>query len=512
MADSSGDTVVRNRSRAQLEALYLISRTLNSTLEVADVLRKMLDLVLEIFEADAGSIMLEHDGYLTIEVSQGLEPEIVTSTRQKVGVGIAGWVAETGQPLHLDGKVDDARFVNIIPREEHIASSLCVPVKIRQATVGVVMLRRTGEEAFHRRDLDFLQSVSDLAAVALHNARLYESERSQRNLVMLEHQKLQATLASMADGVVVIDSEGKVLTANSVARKLLKPLVGSKLSALWEKHRELFSSDESSLQSGSRALAILATPLFVEGKKEGSVLVFRDETAKKELERMKSEFLSMVSHELKTPITTISAFLELVLVKDFPNERRNHFLSICQDECQRLHQLIDQLLHLTRLEAGRFVLQAERGSLARTIQECLPAFRETNPSHRYLVAPTFEDPELEFDPMLITQAVTNLLSNATKYSPKGGDVEVGLTVEGREAVFWVKDQGVGIESENIPYIFEKFYRVDNSLTRETGGTGLGLANVKHIAEAHGGRAWVKSQLGEGSQFFVALPLGEEMDG
>lgn len=511
MTETTSDTVVRNRSRAQLEALYLISRTLNSTLEVADVLRKMLDLVLEIFEADAGSIMLEHDGYLTIEVSQGLDPDIVASTRQKVGVGIAGWVAATGQSLHLDGKVNDERFVNIVQRDDHIASSLCVPVKIRQVTVGVVMLRRNGEEAFHQRDLDFLQSVSDLAAVALQNARLYESERSQRNLAVLEHHKLQATLASMADGVMVIDQDGAVLTANSVARKLLKPLVGSSLSALWKKHRELFASEESSLQSGRRSLAVLTTPLFVEGKKEGSVLVFRDETAKRELERMKSEFLSMVSHELKTPITTISAFLELLLVKDFPGERRHHFLSICQDECQRLHSLIDQLLHLTRLEAGRFVLQTEKGSLARVIQECLPAFRETNPGHRYVVSSTFEDPELEFDPMLITQAVTNLLSNATKYSPSGGEVEVGLSVEGREAVFWVKDQGVGIEAENLPYIFEKFYRVDNSLTRETGGTGLGLANVKHIAEAHGGRAWVKSRPGQGSQFFVALPVGEEID-
>jgi two-component system phosphate regulon sensor histidine kinase PhoR len=113
--------------------------------------------------------------------------------------------------------------------------------------------------------------------------------------------------------------------------------------------------------------------------------------------------------------------------------------------------------------------------------------------------------------MLVTQALTNLLSNATKYSPAGGRVEIGLTVEGKEAVFWVKDEGVGIEAEKLPYVFEKFYRIDNSLTRETGGTGLGLANVKHIAEAHGGRAWVESKPGKGSQFFVALPLSGEME-
>lgn len=511
MSEPRVKSSVRNRSKEQLEALYLISRTLNSTLEVDRVLSQMLALALEIFEADAGSIMLERDGFLTIEVSEGLDQEIVDSTRQKVGEGIAGWVAQTGQPLHLDGKVDDPRFVATIDRGNDIRSSLCVPVKERERTVGVVMIRRSGETAFHPRELAFLETVSDLAAVALQNARLFESERNQRNLVQLEHQKLQATLASMADGVMVVNREGEVLTANGVARKLLRPLVGPKLSLLWSKHREVFEGVETTLQAGKRSLAVVPTPLYVEGKKEGSVLVFRDETARRELERMKSEFLSMVSHELKTPITTISAFLELLLVREFPGERRAHFLSICQDECQRLHNLIDQLLHLTRLEAGKFVLQLQPVRLGTLVRDCVPAFQETNPRHQYHLCPRFEDPEVALDPMLVTQAVTNLLSNATKYSPAGGTVEVGVEVEGREALFWVRDQGVGIEAEKLPFVFEKFYRIDNSLTRETGGTGLGLANVKHIAEAHGGRAWARSRPGEGSQFFVALPLAGEME-
>lgn len=502
----------RNRSKEQLEALYLISRTLNSTLEVDRVLRRMLDLVLEIFEADAGSIMLVREGHLTIEVSQGLDPEIVATTRQPVGTGIAGWVAQTGQPLHLDGKVDDPRFVAPVERSsDDIRSSLCVPVKMRDRIEGVVMIRRTGDSAFHPRDLAFLETVSDLAGVALENARLFESERSQRHRMELEHQKLQATLASMADGVLVVDSAGEVLTANAVARKLLRPLVGTRLSSLWRRHREIFEGTESVVSSGKRSLAALPTPLYVDGQREGTVLVFRDETAKRELERMKSEFLSMVSHELKTPITTISAFVELLLVREFPTERRQHFLGICQDECQRLHNLIDQLLHLTRLEAGRFVLQTQPSQLSHLVRDCLPAFRETNPDHHYRLAESPDDPLLEIDPMLITQAVTNLLSNATKYSPGGGVIELGWQIEGRELVFWVRDEGVGIEAEKLPLVFEKFYRIDNSLTRETGGTGLGLANVRHIAEAHGGRAWVTSVPGEGSQFFLSLPLGGEME-
>ena len=166
---------------------------------------------------------------------------------------------------------------------------------------------------------------------------------------------------------------------------------------------------------------------------------------------------------------------------------------------------------MTRLEAGKFVLQPQRAHLGVLLRDCLPAFRETNSRHEYVMEEPAADPALDFDPMLITQAITNLLSNATKYSPAGGRIEAGLEVEGKEVVFWVKDQGVGIEAEKLTLVFEKFYRVDNSLTRETGGTGLGLANVKHIAKAHGGRAWAQSTPGEGSQFYVALPLTGEME-
>lgn len=498
-------TSLRPRGKDRLEALYFISRTLNSTLEVAAVLHHMLDLALDIFEADAGSIMLVRDGYLTIEASQGLDDSIVTSTRQKVGTGIAGWVAETGQPLHLDGKVDDPRFTETIERRDNICSSLCVPITRLNHPIGVVMIRRSGQNPFAKNDLPFLETVSDLAAVALQNAHLFESERQQRHLLQLEHQKLQATLASMADGVLVTRKDGKMVTANRVARELLAPLTGPDPTHLWDQHRYLFEDGEAVLTSGRRQIAVVSTPLTVDGKIEGSVLVLRDETAKRELERMKSEFLSMVSHELKTPITTISAFLELLLSREFPTPRRHHFLTICQDECQRLHTLIDQLLHLTRLEAGGFTLQTEPCQLSPLIRDVLPAYRETSTLHEYIFHEPLSDPFLNLDAMLMTQAITNLISNATKYSPQGGRIDIGLELTSKDVILWVQDQGVGIDAEKIPFIFEKFYRVDNSLTRETGGTGLGLANVKYIAEAHGGRVWVQSELHKGSRFYLGLP-------
>lgn len=498
--------IEKSRSKSQLAALYSISKALNSTLEVQDVLQTMLDMVLTIFHADAGSVMLEQDGYLTIKVSTGLEAAIVQKTRQKIGSGIAGWVAATGEPLHLDGKVEDPRFEHLIEREESIASSLSVPIAIESKIEGVLMIRRAGERKFDRRDLEFLLSVGDLAAVALQKARLFQAEQRQRHLLELGHQQLRATLSSMADGVLVLGENGNLLTHNEVAEAFLRPLVGEALETFAERFPHCLRQGTSELMAGERLLRIVSTPLLVEGQECGLVLLLRDETATLELERMKSEFLSMVSHELKTPITTIGAFLELLLHRDFEKDRRDHFLSICQEESRRLQSLIEQLLHLTRLEAGGFVLDKARHSFAQLIKDALPAFTEMSSKHKFVLHEPMPESFLDLDPILVTTAIVNLLSNAVKYSPDGGRIDVRLEPSPTGVVLSVSDQGVGIEAEKQKFVFEKFYRADNSLTRSTGGTGLGLANVKHIALAHRGRVWVESALGQGSTFFMELPI------
>ncbi len=496
---------LEHNGKDQLEALFNVSKALNSALEVQEVLQTMLGMVLDTFQADAGSVMLLHDGFLTIEVSRGLEPAIVANTRQKVGTGIAGWVAQTGEPLHLDGKVEDSRFDVLVKREDSITSSLSVPIASEGDILGVLMIRRVGEQIFESGSLTFLESIADLAAVALQKAKLFQAERRQRRLLELSHQKLSATFSSMADGVLVFDQEGSLLTFNPVAEKFLSPLLGDDLHRFRDRFPELLQLEHGELQSGERLLRLARTPLVVGGEESGSVLVLRDESVRREVERMKSEFLSMVSHELKTPITTIGAFLELLLERDFESQRRAHFLNICRDECARLHSLIDQLLHLTRLEAGRFILERNPIDLVTLIRDALPAFIEPNPKHRFILDECPVSAPYEGDATLLTQAVINLLSNAVKYSPDGGDIRIMLRAKPTSYLLSDRDEGVGIAAEKLEFVFEKFYRADNSLTRSTGGTGLGLANVKHIALAHSGRVWVESEVERGSCFFLELP-------
>lgn len=494
------------RSRDQLVALYEIGRALNSTLELGEVLERILAMLLPLFEAEAGSIMLADEDVLTIGAAVGLSAEIIRTTRVKRGEGIAGWVAQTGEMLLLNGKVADPRFTRLVERPDEISSSLCAPLRHREQITGVLMIRRSETSNFTVDQLHFFESVADQAALAIENARQVEQ-------VERERQKSEAILRSMADGVVVTDARGVVVHSNAAAERMLNREVRDKpLQELLPNlaYAHILSQIaggrpyESEVRYGpEQLLRVSANNLSLE---QGAVFLLHDETERARIERMKSEFLSMVSHELKTPITTIQAFLELLIFREFPPERRRHFLEISLEEGRRLQKLIEDILELARMESGRFRLHRTPCDLKSLVEGVLPSFVERFPGHRFRIEAEPGKTGLDADPTLLTQVLTNLLSNAVKYSPDGGEILMRLERQDDRLTCSVSDEGIGIEKDKIPYIFEKFYRVDNSLTRETGGTGLGLANARYIVESHGGSIWADSEPGKGSTFTIALPV------
>ncbi|MEW6279221.1 MAG: ATP-binding protein [Candidatus Eremiobacterota bacterium] len=502
-----------HRSRDQLLALYEIGRALNSTLELSELLQRILAAIVPLFDAEAGSIMLIEGNALSIKAATGLSQEIIESTRVPLGQGIAGWVAQTGEVLLLNGKVEDPRFRGLVERSDEIASSLCTPLRHRDRITGVLMVRRSAHSLFTMDQMDFFASVADQAALAIENARLFRDAVERADQVERERRKSDTILASMADGVVVSDLQGLILHSNQRAAGLLTggPVEGrlpDLLPSLAFDHiiglvTRGQGPYEGELRLGTeQVLRVTATALG----SQGVVFLFHDETERARIERMKSEFLSMVSHELKTPITTIQAFLELLIYREFPPERRRHFLEISLQEGRRLQKLIEDILELARLESGRFRLSRTSCNLLELIESILPGYVERFPRHRFLVNVDGPLPLVEVDTTLLAQALTNLISNAVKYSPEGGDITLRLRQEGARIACSVSDQGIGIPKDKIPYIFEKFYRVDNSLTRETGGTGLGLANARYIVESHGGSIWAESEVGRGSVFTLALPV------
>lgn len=234
----------------------------------------------------------------------------------------------------------------------------------------------------------------------------------------------------------------------------------------------------------------------------------QDITTRKEAEQLKDELVSTVSHELRTPLTSLRGFAELMLTRSFTKEKQREFLTIIHTEATRLTNLINDFLDLQRMESGRQVYEFQPVSVATVLRDTLTIFMNEDSKHTFALEAGEELPAAQADVDRLRQVFANLLSNAVKYSPQGGVVRVGARRDGDHITVWVADQGIGIPLAAQARLFSRFFRVNNQDTRSIGGTGLGLALVKEIVEAHRGRVWVESAEGAGSTFFFTLPLAD----
>jgi two-component system, OmpR family, phosphate regulon sensor histidine kinase PhoR len=258
--------------------------------------------------------------------------------------------------------------------------------------------------------------------------------------------------------------------------------------------------------TGRKSAGNEATPAE---KPSGAVVVLHDVTELRRLERVRQDFVANVSHEFKTPLTAIQGFAETLLggaLEDPKNNRR--FLEIIREHAQRLARLTDDLLKLARIEAGKLELEFQPMSLAELIEGCAETTL-LKASRKEIVLEIEVPPGLPAvygDQSLLREVLQNLLDNAIQYTPPGGRILVSATTGARDAVVTVSDTGIGIPLADQERIFERFYRVDAARSREAGGTGLGLSIAKHIVDVHGGRIWVESQVGRGSDFSFSIPL------
>jgi signal transduction histidine kinase len=236
----------------------------------------------------------------------------------------------------------------------------------------------------------------------------------------------------------------------------------------------------------------------------------RQRRAMEELEQLsksKSDFVSVVSHEFRTPLTGIRGFSEMMMDEDFSVEEMKEFAADINKEAQRLSRLINEMLDLDRMESGKMTLSIEPVNLNSVIGEVADRTRPTAPNHQFRLDLDTRLPGVAGDRDKLIQVVTNLVSNAVKYSPQGGEVLLTSGVEGDQAHVAVRDYGMGIPADALDKVFERYTRVESAAGRLIQGTGLGLPIVRQIVELHGGRAWVESTLGAGSTFHFTLPLG-----
>ena len=513
-----------------LMPLFELSKDFLATLDLNSLLDQIVQTGLQETKADRASLMLLEGQELVIKASVGLPSEIAAAARDKVGQGIAGWVADRGEALLLaDGASLNPQIREAMTRGE-IASALCVPLLVKDKVVGVLNLSKLGEgPAFTQGDLEFISILGGEAAIAIENARLYRE-------AIDEKRKTETILEGTFDGLVVIDNDMRITSFNPGAEAITGHAASQ---VLGRRLTEVFGPevwrDDSLLQKavstgervapqevvisgklGSRDALLGITPLYDSGGKVfGYLLSFADITHLKEVDRLKSNIVANVSHELRAPLASIKAYTELLLDELEGDDRdlRQRFLKVIDQETDRLTELIGGLLDLSRLEAGQFVMKKEPLQVGEVIDDTLGLFdmqaQENKISLHADIQPDL--PPILADRELVNVLIKNLVGNAIKFSNEGGRVDVVAREEGANLILSVIDQGMGIPPDDLPHIFEKFYRVWSTTESGIKGVGLGLVLAKEAAEAHGGQIEVESELGVGSRFIVTLPIGEQAD-
>ena len=411
-----------------------------------------------------------------------------------------------------------------------LAAATLVAWKISQAISGplaelVRFAERTGQgEPVAPAAID---DSSEMSVLAKAFNRMGDRLASQIAQIDEETDQLRAILGGMVEGVLALDAEQRVQFANDRALELLDLAVGRRPEGrrLWEmvRQRPLIDAVSEAMAgsepvrtelswpgSKARSLTVHAArlPFGPGGRSRGAVVVLHDTTELRRLERLRQDFVANVSHELKTPLSVIKICAETLQSGGMDDlDERGRFIDQILQQSERLSYLIVDLLSLARIESGQEIHTPQAVPLAKALIACRERLRERAESRRQTIVLDGYDQKCEvwIDEESFTQILDNLVDNAVKYTPEGGLITLSWSAGPENASFTVKDNGIGIPAQDLPRIFERFYRVDKARSREMGGTGLGLSIVKHMLQAQGGQIAAKSELGKGTAFTVTLP-------
>jgi two-component system phosphate regulon sensor histidine kinase PhoR len=369
---------------------------------------------------------------------------------------------------------------------------------------------------YHNELGDLVRNLNEMSSVLQDQIQQITNDKNEQ----------QAILSSLIEGVVVINVDGRMMYLSPNFCDLLDVRSRDANGRLyWEviRNQEINDSIKEAIANQKAVkkdievigpqdafFSMQVSPVFNDDKKLVSVVaIFHDITEHKRFERLRTEFVANVSHELKTPLTSIKGFVETLqsgALKDPENAKR--FLDIIDKQTNRLESLVNDLLTLSSLESKELFMDFHKDTIDKVLSAVMGLYKTQfiRMGHSVDLNVPQNLPPISFDRQRIEQVFLNLLDNAVKFTPQGGKISINACLEGDFIRVDVRDTGIGIAGEHIPRLFERFYRVDKARSRELGGTGLGLAIVKHIVLAHQGRVAVTSKIGDGTTFSVFLPI------
>jgi len=515
----------------QRDFLLDISRALTSQLDLSEVLRMILTAATSMLAGDVGLIALrEHGGYHARAI-YGIPPE----------------QAEVFAPLledlsanewGVDSPVLHARMRKVA-RDLDLAlrQVFAIPMVFGNDPLGILLIFRTFASESGENDHRLLQSFADQAAIAVNNARLYEA-------AIHERQRLAAILDHSADGLLILDADLNVERWNRAlvrmtglstdqavgrphdvvirwARHTMGPSLRDAIATGWPRRPDstedsaisnntLYTEGDLERPDGTQlSVGITYAPLFNRAGNLVNVIgSVRDITHFREAERLKSTFISVISHELKTPVALIKGYADTLSREDADWDRATYQkgLAVIEEEADRLHELIENLLAASKLQAEGMRLDLDDVALPALAAQAIERFQTQTTQHTLRADFPDSFPVIQGDSRRLRQVLDNLLSNAIKYSPNGGEIVVRGRCDDHQVLIEVSDQGPGLPPDQLERIFERFYRVDNALTNNRQGTGLGLYLAHAVVTAHGGKIWASNNPDGGATIAFTLPL------
>lgn len=507
LAEARRATSTLQRRLDEIESLTRLGRSIISSLDLDAVLSAIVEAAVELTGAEEGSLLLldEETGELYMRAAKNFQEEFVRTFRLPIKDTLAGSVIRNGQSVLLDENTPQK-----IKTAYLVQSLLYVPLTVNGQVFGVLGVdNRQNRLPFTEHHVKLLAALAEFAVIAVENARLYADTINERR-------KMETILTGVRDGVIVLDSDQRLVLVNDAVREALhlgdnnpvgRPFrdvfTSPALLELLESQGRSLSNRGELLTEDERVFSVQVSPI----PSVGLVFTLSDITNLKKLDRIKSDFVHTVSHDLRSPLTAILGYVELIERAGPVNDLQRDFIRRVQVSVHNITSLVDDLLELGRIESG-FDARKEPVQLETVLQLSIDSMKKqiTEKAHNLQLNLPSKIPPLLANPIQLRQMIDHLVENAVKYTPPGGIIMVNVSAEQNQIILQVVDSGLGIPSMDLPYIFDKFYRASNA-SSEMAGTGLGLAIVKSIVENHQGRIWVDSQVGKGTTFTVVLPLG-----